>query len=372
MRALVVHNTLNSAGGSGRVCLGVISALKELGYEITLLTVEPTDWTKVREMFGEAWLIKPDKEVHVLPFRTRAFGIYARLLTFLRMGGKYDLCVNTHGDALPVRSDIIYMHYPVFALLKDSSISVKYSRSRFWRLYFKPYEYIQSHLVRNIKHRAKVIATNSEFSREAIKKYLGIDAKVVYPPVDIDVFINGNEVAREDRVVSCGRFAPEKNYEFIIDVASHLPQYEFVIIGASSGRVSSAYYNKLMRLVRSKGVENVRLMRDVSRSEQVRIYKKSKVFLHAMRGEHFGVAVVEAMASGLVPVVHESGGAWTDIVDRGEYGYGYKSLEGAIEAVERAMHSSLKARIRSKVEEFSADKFNERFKALVEEVSEDD
>jgi glycosyltransferase involved in cell wall biosynthesis len=48
-----------------------------------------------------------------------------------------------------------------------------------------------------------------------------------------------------------------------------------------------------------------------------------------MRYEHFGIAVVEAMAAGLIPIVHKSGGTWTDIVG-GKYGRGFNSVDELI------------------------------------------
>lgn len=38
------------------------------------------------------------------------------------------------------------------------------------------------------------------------------------------------------------------------------------------------------------------------------------VGLHTMRDEHFGISIVEFMAAGVIPVVHDSGGPREDIV----------------------------------------------------------
>ena len=66
------------------------------------------------------------------------------------------------------------------------------------------------------------------------------------------------------------------------------------------------------------------------------LYGKAKVYLHAMRYEHFGISIVEAMAAGLVPVVHRSGGPWEDILkaQQGRYGFSYLTIEEAAQTIE--------------------------------------
>ena len=371
MRVCVVHNTLNSVGGGERVCLAVIEALKSLGHEITLVTTEFTDWGRVERIVGK--VVRPDREVYLLPFRVKAFGIYMRLLTALLLAWerkKCDLVVNTHGDVLPMTSDILYMHFPTFALLRENPVNVKYSESLFWRLYFYPYEKMQGYLAKKMKWR--ILLTNSEFSREAIRKYIHADAIVVHPPVEISEFLKASEnMERDDRVVSCGRYTPEKNYEFVLRVAEHLPHIEFTIIGASSGKVSNAYYRKLARIVEEKKLRNVKLLRDVPRSEQLEIYSRSKVFLHAMIGEHFGIAVVEGMAAGLVPIVHRSGGPWFDIVDRGMYGLGYENVDEVVKAVEYALdnYEYLREKAIRRAMMFSKERFVEKFKEIINSIT---
>jgi len=368
MKICVVHNTLNSVGGGERVCLTVIEALKSLDYEVTLITAEPTDWIRVERSIGK--VVRPDHEISLLPLCVRAFGVYMRLLTSLKLAksrGDYDLVINTHGDVLPVTSDILYMHYPTFALIKETPVN-KYSKSLFWRLYFTPYEKIQSQLVK--KRRWKILLTNSEFSKEAIRKYVGAEAIILYPPVDVNDFLKVSENKnREDKVVLCGRYTPEKNYEFALKVASHLPGVKFIIIGAYSGKVSGAYYSKLTRIKEKLGLNNVKLLKNVSREEQLRIYSKSKVFMHAMINEHFGIAVVEGMAAGLIPIVHKSGGPWLDIVDRGKFGLGYSNISEAVKAIKYALNNygNLRENALARAALFHKDNFINNFIKVVKE-----
>lgn len=365
---------MNPVGGGERVCLSVIEILKNMGHKVTLITTESTEWDRIMKIIGQ--VTKPDEEISVLPFKIRVFGIYMKFLPFLklmRLKDKYDIIINTHGDILPVGSDIIYMHFPMFTIIKEMPINIKYSRSFFWRLYFYPYEKIQSYLVRKMKW--KVLLTNSEFSKEAIKKYTGAEAIVLPPPVDVNEFLKvSNNKSRENMVILCGRYVPDKNYEFALRVAKELPDIEFTIIGAYSSKVSITYYLKLVRMREELNLKNVKLLVNIPRNEQLRIYSKAKVFMHTMVGEHFGIAVVEGMAAGLVPVVHESGGPWFDIIDQGKYGLGYKDVNTAVRAIEYALdnYEHLKEKAIKRAMEFNKENFLKKFKEIIENLKSED
>jgi len=57
-----------------------------------------------------------------------------------------------------------------------------------------------------------------------------------------------------------------------------------------------------------------------------------------MKGEHFGITIVEAMSAGCVPVVHDSGGP-KEIVN-GERGFRWQNLEEIPRMIEQAMEDS--------------------------------
>ncbi|HPC27230.1 MAG TPA: glycosyltransferase, partial [Candidatus Methanomethylicus sp.] len=81
------------------------------------------------------------------------------------------------------------------------------------------------------------------------------------------------------------------------------PAMKFIICGALYDR---AYYEKIA--AQAVGRENILLMPDVPDADLEILLAKSRFFLHAMRNEDFGIAIVEAMSCGCIPVVHRSGG----------------------------------------------------------------
>lgn len=107
----IVHSTLNLCGGSELVCLHTIKALKDSGHEVYLYTFDSTDWSKVRDLTNMD--VKPDYEFHFLRTELPPFGLYQRFLSGLPLliqRGNLDLIINTHGDILPISSDITYIH----------------------------------------------------------------------------------------------------------------------------------------------------------------------------------------------------------------------------------------------------------------------
>ena len=67
----------------------------------------------------------------------------------------------------------------------------------------------------------------------------------------------------------------------------------------------------------------------------MKIATSSKVFVHATVGEHFGIAVVEGMAAGCPVIVHESGGPYEDIIDKGYHGLAFRTVEDLAERIDK-------------------------------------
>ncbi|HDJ26203.1 MAG TPA: glycosyltransferase [Candidatus Bathyarchaeota archaeon] len=364
MRIAVVHHSLNSCGGGERLCLNVLEALKARGHEVLLATTELTDWDRVERAFGRRF--EPDGEFNLLPLRLRAFGIYQRMATGLLVGKllkEADLVINTHGDMVAAPCHITYVHYPVFALLEQTrDVRVKYRKNIFWRFYFTPYQFLQTRLWRFYVSMTLVL-TNSTFSRSVIRSKTGQDAIVIYPPVDLKAFRPGH---KEPLVLTVGRFTWEKRLDLVPEIAKLVPEAHFVIAGSTA--IGS---REIIRRIEASGAPNVEVRPDVPFEELKRLYARAKVYLHPMVAEHFGISVVEGMASGCVPVVHASGGPWTDIIERGRYGFGFRSVEEAARAVRELVTNeelwaefSRRALERSKA--FSEEAFKGKFTRVVD------
>jgi len=340
MKVGIIHHTLNSCGGGEYLSLTLAEALKSIGCKVVYYTTQKTDWRRVAETLGIAF--KPDCEKSVFKVKIPYFGIYQRLIhgVFNNALKECDLVVNTHGDVMPfAKAHITYMHYPTFSLWYENPANVKYLKSAFWKIYFTPYFNVQRKYIRKIHG---IILTNSKFSREAIRKHVGRKAYVVYPPVDVEKYLPllSND-KRENTVVTIGRFTPEKNYEKIVEIASKLPNISFAIIGAVTNKLNRNYYCKIQHLIEKLRLKNVKLYPNLPFKEKLKLLGEAKIYLHAMVNEHFGISIVEAIASGLAPVVHRSGGPWKDILEEkhGTYGYSFTTANEAVKAIKNLVEN---------------------------------
>ena len=122
--------------------------------------------------------------------------------------------------------------------------------------------------------------------------------------------------------------------------------------------------------------DKITLLKNVPFTEFKRILANAKVYLHIMPFDHFGISIVEAMASGCVPVVHRSGGPWRDILDtiQGAYGFSYvTSVEAAkyidMLVTDGGLRSRMAAKASYRSKKFDRTVFMRRLAEVVERVA---
>jgi len=378
MKIALIHDSLNVLGGAEMLALGFAKALKELGHIVHLYTLEKTDWERVHRIFGYSSDVV-DKEFVLLPGRTFPT-IYGGLANWFWRDvasiyairqHHYDLTIITKQIMLPVFSDIIYVHFPVFVPGFESYyLPDRYVHNVWLRAYSRPEVAIRNVLLSVFKSMQykPLILTNSRFSAAVIKRLLGVNAIVLYPPVNVEKYLPLSKNTKRKRIVlTISRIAPEKGLEIIPDVAREVKDVKFVIMGALG---STGYYRSLMSKIKAVGVgDRVKVLPNVSEDLKIELMAKAIIYLHPMRYEHFGIAVVEAMAAGLLPIVHKSGGPWIDIVERGKYGRGFNSLDELIYHINATIDSQYEFMARLVIERarsFSFYAFKTRVNKILE------
>jgi glycosyltransferase involved in cell wall biosynthesis len=161
------------------------------------------------------------------------------------------------------------------------------------------------------------VLVNSYFSRESVLRSYGVDARVCYLGVDIELFRN-HDLERERFVVGLGSFDAIKGIELAILALSLLaePRPPLVWIGNSG---SEDYQQKMNTLARSLGVD-LRVRMGISDAEVVETLNRATLLICTSRLEPFGLAPLEANACGL-PVVAIAEGGLRETVRDGVNGF---------------------------------------------------
>jgi len=347
MRVAVAHHTLNIPGGAERLCLTTIEALQNRGHDVTLISVEKTDWCAVKKKFGD--IVLPAREVYAMTARASAklssvpiaatyFSAYIGELLWSKCRNRYDVVLNTFGDIVNSIADLTYIHFPLRAAAKLSQIPA-FSERQLWQIAHPFYDMV-ARAMDQIYPGA--LLTNSRFMQGIIREVIHREARVVYPPVDVARFKTRAAPAGSDRqnmVVVVASYPPKRHIDQVPRIAERTKFARFVIMGKAD-EYSGPTLKTLRELVRECKVEDkVSLMQNVPFASLASALGTAKVYLHVMPNDHFGISAVEAMASGCVPVVHRSGGPWWDILEgmEGEYGFSYLTPGEAAQAIDSLM-----------------------------------
>jgi glycosyltransferase involved in cell wall biosynthesis len=211
--------------------------------------------------------------------------------------------------------------------------------------------------------------------QSVIRNTLGRHSTIVYPPVDLTRFRQAKSKERKNLVVAVSRIRPGKHLEIIPQLAKVVKKARFVIVGIADP-ASWDTIKMLTETVSNLRVgDRVELLVNEPLDKLVDILLSSKVFLHAQPMEAFGMAVIEAMATGCVPIVPRNGGPWYDILnaEEGNYGYSYTNIGDAANLInmllnDERLRTEVSLRAQRRTLYFENSNFEEKILALVGKI----
>lgn len=220
------------------------------------------------------------------------------------------------------KSDIRHIHtvgpYSLFHLLLGSGKKVVSAHvvpesfigsligAKYWLGFAKFY-------LRWFYNRAHVVIAVSDDTKANLEQ-LGVKKpiKVIYNMVDTSRYKFTKQDKKEARkqlgirddavvVIGNGQVQPRKRVDTFINIAKKLPELKFIWVGGMPfGRVA-ADHEKMQRLI-DEAPDNVTFTGVVSLDEVQTYFSVGDIFVMSSEQETFGLAIVEAAASGL-PVV---------------------------------------------------------------------
>lgn len=289
-KALIFDPYLDTLGGGERYCLTVAKCLLDNGWGVDFAWNDADILEKAAKRFS-----LPIENINITGKKIESYSSFEKIFLFR----KYKLCFWLSDGSIPM-------------LLSDKNII-----------------HFQVPFVRKIEQANKLkiklidkVICNSEFTKKFIDKSYGVKSDVLYPPIDTNSFSPGEKTKT---IIAVGRFEntmQSKKQDVLIKAFKKLfnsgvKDWQLVLIGGSKeGEKNNKFINKLKKM--SEGYP-IKFIVNAPFEVLKKYYAKSSLFWHAAgygideninpwKVEHFGMATVEAMASGCIPLVVNKGG----------------------------------------------------------------
>ena len=381
---------LDTLGGGERYCLTVAEILLKQGYQVDLFWSGQKDLIdkaekrfnlklKGLEMVPDIFGVKPKKlelieESHIHRFIKKTINPhrvkfkFKNLLQRAKSTSKYKILFYISDGSLPfLFAKKNFLHIQVPFLQNDSSF-------------------------KNVTDQPKVklinnVICNSQFTAKFQKGTLKKKTLVLYPPVDVDKFTSSDH--KENIILSVGRFdniLNAKKQDVLIDAFKELAakndvkDWQLIFAG---GSLIDPQKNSYLKYLKKKAKKlPIKFLVNPDFEELKDLYSKSRIYWHAAgyevdenrhpeSTEHFGMTIVEAMASGLVPVVIAKGGI-TEIVEEGENGFLWDNLDELVYKTKKIIDDSDLLERMSKqsiinCRRFSKENFEKKLMTIIED-----
>ncbi len=272
--------------------------------------------------------------------------------------------------------------YNLIFYLSDGSLPFLFGKKNI--VHFQvPFKNVNGSLFSNqikIKFISKIIC-NSYFTKKIIDNEFKVNSKVLYPPLS-NKFTKGK---KENLILSVGRFDSilnNKKQDLMVLTFKKMLKKKLIsnwkLVLAGGSLKKNNFINLLKREVKNQPIE---ILENISFQKLKSLYSKAKIYWHEAgygedlirypeRAEHFGLSVVEAMASGAVPIVFNGGGL-PEIINNKLNGFLFNNLDELKDlTINLIKHEKTRQKIARFAElrsrDFSIFKFNKRLNEIIQ------
>lgn len=380
-KAAIYDPYLDTLGGGERYCLTVAEILLKNGYSVDLF------WSKDINLISRAQQ-RFDLEISNINIVPDIFNENIQKIELVEDPISITKFISIPKINLSLFSKfkniyqkyVVTSQYDLFFYLSDWSIPFLFSPNNILHVQvpFLTCSSKREKLLNLFKIKfLKNIICNSEFTKKYALKQFGHKCRVLYPPVDVEKFYSNT--SKENIIMSVGRFdnlLNTKKQDILIEAFKHIHQqnrntgWKMVLAGGSLEQPEKNVYLQHLKYLSSS--YPIEFVINPSFSILKDLYSRSKIYWHAAgynidesqhpeNTEHFGMAPVEAMASGQVPILTDKGGL-PEIIDNNVSGYLWNQPKDLIAKTlllmatpDRLQNMSHQAKLRSR--EFSKEKF---------------
>jgi glycosyltransferase involved in cell wall biosynthesis len=178
---------------------------------------------------------------------------------------------------------------------------------------------LHDNLRRFLYPKAKGVICQTETAKAIYKKMFTHDNFIVIGnPIKTIAF--GNNLPKENIVLSVGRLIETKHYDELIQMFSELDQmnWKLVIIGGDALKQSNKA--KLEKLINALGMKE-KITLTGRQSDVDQFYNKSKIFAFTSSSEGFPNVIGEAMTAGLPVIAYDCVAGPSDLIDNKKTGF---------------------------------------------------
>ncbi|MBD3414621.1 MAG: glycosyltransferase [Candidatus Aminicenantes bacterium] len=377
-RIAIVHPHLKPGGGSEARALWIVEALKE-EEQVNLISMGRIDLGALNDYYGTD--LKYDEigiiEIPIPQMLKKRFDALRsyRLSKYCKKNSdKFDLMISSYNVMDFGKKGIQYIADFSFdddLRRKHHSVSgtfprLVYKRSFIRTMYLKLGEWISKGTKEGWRRNTTI--ANSKWSAEVLQEAYGINAQVIYPPVE-EKFPDIPWEEKSNGFVAVGRLVPEKRFDQIIHILKKVREQGHDVHLHIIGGGPYTSFNKTLKRVVEENSSWCFLEGPKYGAEKKKMISKHKFGISGCKNEAFGIAVAEMIKAGNIVWVPFSGGQ-VEIVDHKELIY--IDQEDAVLKIKKTLNDNKKqAEIREHLkknsEKFSIEIFKIKTRATVEE-----
>lgn len=269
--------------------------------------------------------------------------------------------------------------------LSDGSIPIVGAKKLLIHFQF-PVEWVNSNSFVFLfkKSRISKIICNSHFTKKYIDRKFHAKSFVLYPPATVNkerIFKKTNTILTVGRFSKLPNGQDFKKLDFLIESfklfqKKRLKGWKLTIVTS----VMEEDLEEFREFEKKNNSKYITIYNNIPFEKIEDLYSEAKIYWHAAgygedlekypeRAEHFGIATVEAMSYGSIPIVINAGGQ-PEIVSEGESGFLWNSQEELIQkthkvAIDKELYSRLSQSAIEASQNFTTERFCEELDHLI-------
>ncbi len=322
MRVAIVHDYLNQFGGAERVVGFFLRIFPNTPVYTSLYFPESTfDFFKKIKVYTSFIQKIPNVNKNFKKF----FLLYPYAFKRLKLDG-YDIVISSSSafaKYINVRKPSIHICYcytPTRFLWEADKYMEGEKINRTFQYFLRPLISYLRKLDLEASKKPHYFISISNNVREKIKKIYNRDSIVIYPPIEVNKFKFSN--LKENFYLVVSRLKGYKRVDLVVK-AFNLIKKNLIIVGSGEDE------GNLKKIANS----NVKFLGKVNESELIDLYSRAKALIFPGE-EDYGLAPIEAQASGAPVIAFGKGGA-VETVKNEETGlfFYHQDTESLIEAI---------------------------------------